>query len=346
MGAAFLKFLRVCRELYQRVPFLPLRMAIGGLFVGIIAIQYPDVWGNGYVVASHFIQHPIGSKALLEIFLAKLIATGMTVGSGAVGGVITPTLFLGASLGSLLGKFLQEAGLGPEHLPIGIFALVGMGSIFSATTRSPLLAIVMILEISLNYSIMPALMLGCAVSTLVSRRLHPTSVYTESQKLRGRDKEESRLGAVAEQTIGDLMRAPVRPVRENTRLPQIAERFLGCQNNFLPVVDAQSRLVGVVALLDLKEYLWAGPEMNAVIAGDVMRAIPPVLQPGSGLMAALPILLASEQRNVPVVNTMEEKILIGSVVRAEALAVLSEAIAAGSSAESGKEHQDSTSALV
>ena len=337
MGAVFLKLLRVSQEAFKRVPFLPLRMAVGGLLVGTIALAYPEVWGNGYTVTNGFIQHPLAAKLLLGIFLAKLLATAVTVGSGAVGGVITPTLFLGAGLGSLFGMSLEEWGLAPANLPIGIFALVGMGSIFSATTRSPLLAIVMILEISLNYSLMPALMLGCAVSTLVSQRLHPNSIYTEPLRLRGLEVESYRLGAATEQTIGDLMRAPVPPVRENTTLPQIAERFLGSQNNFVPVVDAQFRLVGVVALQDLKEYLGAGQELNAIIAGDVMRAVPPCLRPGQKLLDALPVLLASEQRNVAVINTLEEKRLIGSVPRAEALAALSEAIAAGTSTTSSTE---------
>jgi CIC family chloride channel protein len=337
MGAVFLKLLRVSQETFRRVPLLPARMAIGGVCVGALALGYPEVWGNGYVVTSGFIQHPVAIKLLLGIFLAKLLATAATVGSGAVGGVITPTLFLGAGLGSLLGMSLQQIGLAPANLPVGIFALVGMGSVFSATTRSPLLAIVMILEISLNYSLMPALMLGCAVSTLVSQRLHPNSIYTEPLKLRSLEMESDRLGASTEQTIGDLMRAPVPPVRENATLPQIGERFLGSQNNFIPVVDAQFRLVGIVALQDLKEYLGAGQELNAVIAADVMRAIPPCLRPGQRLMDALPTLLASEQRNVPVVNTNEEKRLIGSVSRAEALSALSEAIAAGSSTTSSTE---------
>jgi CIC family chloride channel protein len=337
MGAVFLKLLRLSQGIFKRIPALPLRMAIGGLLVGVIAIEYPQVWGNGYVVTSGFIQHPVAFELLLGIFLAKLLATSVTVGSGAVGGVITPTLFLGASLGSLLGMSLERVGLAPQHLPIGIFALVGMGSIFAATTRSPLLAIVMILEISSNYSLMPALMLGCAVSTLVSQRLHPNSIYTEPLKLRSLEMESDRMGAAIEQTIGDLMRAPVPPLPENATLPQIGERFLGSQNNFIPVVDAQFRLVGVVALQDLKEYLGAGQELNAIIAADVMRPIPPCLRPGQKLLDALPILLASEQRNVPVINSMEEKRLIGSVPRAEALAALSEAIAAGTSTTSSTE---------
>lgn len=331
LGAIFLKVLRVNQQFFKRVPSLPVRMAIGGLLVGIIALAYPEVWGNGYLATNRIlhIQQPFDFQFVSGLFLAKLVATGVTVGVGAVGGVITPTLFLGAGLGALFGMSLETLGLAPEHLPIGIYALVGMGSVFSATTRSPLLAIVMVFEISLNYSLMPALMLGCAVSTLVSQRLHRNSIYTEPLKLRALEVEDQRLGASTGQTVGDFMRAPVPPVRENTTLPQLAERFLRSQNNFLPVVDERFRLIGVVALLDLKEYLGAGPEMNAVIAGDVMRPIPPCLAPGQKLLDALPVLLASEQRNVPVINTHEEKRLIGSVPRAEALGVLSEAIAAG-----------------
>ncbi|MGA2555222.1 MAG: chloride channel protein, partial [Verrucomicrobiota bacterium] len=313
LGAVFLKLLRAGEELFKRAGSLPVRMAVGGLLVGTMAIAFPEVWGNGYVIANSIVKSPPAETALIGIFLAKLLATVMTVGSGAVGGVITPTLFLGAGLGSILGIELKHAGLAPENMPEGIFALVGMGSVFAATTRSPLLAIVMILEISLNYSLMPALMLGCAISILVSRRLHPNSIYTEPLRLRSLEVESPRLGAATEQTIGDLMRAPVPPVRENLPLPEIASRFLGSSNNFLPVVDAQGRLLGVVALQDLKEYLGAGRELSAVIAADVMRPPPARLRPGQKLLDALPVLLASEQRNIPVVNNFDDDRLIGSM---------------------------------
>jgi CIC family chloride channel protein len=329
LGAVFLRLLRGSGDLFKKIERLPVRMAAGGLLVGTIALAYPEVWGNGYTIANSFIQRPPEERVLVGIFLAKLLATVITVGSGAVGGVITPTLFLGAGLGSIVGLELHHAHLVSVQMPVGIFALVGMGSVFAATTRSPLLALVMILEISLNYSLMPALMLGCAISILVSRRLHPNSIYTEPLRLRGLEVESSRLGAATEQTIGDLMRAPVPPVRENASLPAIAERFLGSSNNFLPVVDGQGRLLGVVALQDLKEHLGAGRELSAVIAADVMRPLPPRLRPGQKLLDALPTLLASEQRNIPVVNNFEEDRLIGSMPRAEGLAVLSEAISAG-----------------
>jgi len=326
LGAGFLKLLQFSKELFQGIPMIYLRMAVGGFLLGAITLYYPQVWGNGHEVTSEIIRHPISFHILLGIFLAKLIATVITVGSGAVGGVITPTLFLGAGLGGLLGMALQHAGW--SSVPTAIFALAGMGSVFAATTRSPLLAIVMVLEISQNYSLMPALMVGTAISTLVSRNLHANSVYTEPLKLRSEEMESGRIGSATEQTIGDLMREPVTPLLETTTLPEIAERFLSSPNNYLPVVDGQYRLLGLVALQDLKEHLGTASELTAVIAADIMRPRPPCLLPGQKLLDALPVLLASEQRNVPVVNSRQENRLIGSMLRAEALAALSEMIAA------------------
>jgi H+/Cl- antiporter ClcA/predicted transcriptional regulator len=271
---------------------------------------------------------------LVTLFGAKLLATLATVGSGAVGGVFTPTLFLGAALGGVFANALQILGVG-EGLPIALFAAVGMGSMLSATTRSPLLAMIMVFEISLDYSLMPPLMLACVVSFLVARRLHPESIYTEPLRSKGVtvQQEPATSDEAPEKTVADFMRSPVPPVRENATLRELADRFLTSTNNFLPVVDGKQRLVGVVALQDLKEYLNAGEEMRGIIAYDVMRPPPPSVTPNQRLLEVLSVVLASEQRNIPVVNTLKENRLIGALARAEVLGVLSEAIASRSKAE-------------
>src|SRR4029453_9858164 len=107
---------------------------------------------------------------------------------------------------------------GGEGLPIAPFAVVGMGSMLAATTGSPLLAMIMIFEISLDYSLMPPLMLACVVSILVARKLHPESIYTEPLRRKGLtvSQDTTTSEAATERTVADLMRAPVPPLRENT----------------------------------------------------------------------------------------------------------------------------------
>jgi CIC family chloride channel protein len=338
VGAVFLKLLNRSEEVFNKLKApIYLRLALGGLIVGILALQFPGVWGNGYVITNRILHndysHAIeGLQFLAGLLLAKLIATLATVGSGAVGGIFTPTLFLGAGLGATFGVTLQLLG-GGENLPISAFAVVGMGSMLAATTRSPLLAMIMVFEISLDYSLMPPLMLACVVSILVASKFHPESIYTEPLRLKGLTiSQDTHAGAATERTVGDIMRAPVPPVRETATLGEIAERFLTSTNNFLPVVDAKNCLVGLVALQDLKEYLGAGDELRGVIAYDVMRPPPACVTPNQRLLDVLAVVLVSEQLNIPVVSTLKENRLVGALARAEVLSIFSEAIAAGGKA--------------
>jgi CIC family chloride channel protein len=340
VGAVFLKLLNYSEEAFKklRVPIY-VRLGLGGLIVGIVALQFPGVWGNGYVITNRILlglypQQLAGLRFLTGLFLAKLLATLATVGSGAVGGVFTPTLFLGAGVGAIFGLGLRELHLA-EELPIAAFAVVGMGSMLSATLRSPLLAMIMVFEISLDYSLMPPLMLACVVSILVAGKLHPESIYTEPLRRKGLSlpQEATASEAATERTVSDLMRAPVTPVRETAPLGEVANRFLTSANNFLPVVDAKGQMVGIIALQDLKEFLGSGEQLLAVIAYDIMRPPPPCVTPNQRLLEVLPVVLASEQRNIPVVSTLKENRLVGALARAEVLGIFSELISASRKAE-------------
>ena len=335
LGALFLRALAAGAAAFKQLA-LPLytRVMLGGLAVGLLAMPVPGVWGNGAGVTNQLLQgeyrmylSPVLYLGLL--FAAKFLATTAAVGSGAVGGVFTPTLFLGATAGCMFGTMLHQLGWGLE-LPVSVFGVVGMGGMLAATTRSPLLAMIMVYEISLNYSLMPPLMLACVVSSLVSRRFHAESIYSQPLRDKGLLVNRERLqgGAATGQTVGDLLRPPVPPLRDTDTLREIAGRFLTNSNNFLPVVNADGQLLGLVALQDLKEYLNAGSELAAVIAYDVMRPVPVRVTPDQSLLEVLPALLGSEQRQVPVVNTLGDNRLIGSVNRSEVLGLLSEAIAA------------------
>lgn len=330
VGAVLLQILRRSDQFTRNLPMpMYVRIMAAGAAVGAMALVFPHVLGNGHEAANEVLSRELSLQFLFWLFVAKLVATIITVGAGTVGGIFTPTLFLGAALGSLFASCLHRLGWGVE-LPQGAFALVGMGGLLAATTHSPLLAMIMIFELSLNYSVMPPVMIACVVATLVSRSFCPESVYTEPLRRKGLElaRENARLGAATEKTVGDLMHPRVTPLKENATFPEISERFLTSPNNFLPVVDANDRLIGVVALHDLKNFLNTEFELNGVIAADVMREPPACLTPNQHLADVLPMLLASELRNVPVVNTLTEYKLIGTVLRAEALGTLSQAISA------------------
>jgi len=188
---------------------------------------------------------------------------------------------------------------------------------------------ILIFELSLNYEIVPSLMLACVVAILVAQPLHGASIYTEQLERREllSGAESRATGATMGQTVGGRLLPPVQPVADYARLKNIAARFLTGPNNFLPVVDSHQRLVGVVALQDLKDFLKTERVLDAVIASDVMRPPPPCLVPGQRLLDALPVA-ASELKNIPVINSHAEHRLVGSVSRTEVLVLFSEALAA------------------
>jgi len=330
-GALFLKLLRGSETAFQKLPVsLPVRLGLAGLIVGLLALWVPQVWGNGYAATTGLLKGDHVVQMVLIMAVAKLAATVASIGAGTVGGVMTPTLLLGAAAGSALGSGVHALGWGAE-LPTGAFALVGMGAMLAATTHSVLLAMLMVFELSLNYTLMPPLMLACAIAAILARQLHADSIYTAAvqEKSLLLERESDAMGAATKTTVADLMLEPVTPVAETTRFAELADRFIASANNFLPVTDANRRLVGLVALQDLKEYLQMGTSLNAVIAADVMRPVGIFLTPQQTIMSVLPKLLEAELRNIPVVNNASERRLIGRIVRADALGLLSEAIATG-----------------
>ena len=326
------------------------KLGLAGLAVGLIALVFPGVWGNGYEITNQILHEDsskIGFTKLIQgsvlsdlqawqiplvvlagLLVAKFVATVCTVGAGTVGGVFTPTLFLGAGLGAAFGQALGLFDFA-DKTPTVAFALVGMGSVLAATTRSPLLAMILIFEISLKYELMPPLMIGCVVATLVSQKLHKASVYSAPLHRRGLvvDQESRRMGSATDRCIGDVMVGPTSPIKETSALPEISEIFLRSPRNYLPVLSVDKRLVGVISLQDLKAHLNAGDELRAVIALDLMRPPETFMTPNRRLMEALPEIMGSEMEMIPVVNSNREMRLVGSVSRSETLGLMSEVIA-------------------
>jgi CIC family chloride channel protein len=185
-GPAFMALLDRGEALFDelRLP-KPLAAGLGGLGVGVIAVWLPQVTGNGYEAINLILGGQLALGTTLILLLAKALATTSSVSSGSPGGVFTPSLFLGAALGGAFGRAAALLGHGTPA-SIGGYALVGMAAMTAATTHAPVLAAVMIFELSGDYSIVVPLLISTAAAAVVSRRLRPTSVYMEELSRRGK----------------------------------------------------------------------------------------------------------------------------------------------------------------
>ncbi len=181
LAPPFIALLARSEVLFQNMALpLTLKLGLGGLVVGAISVFFPEVWGNGYSVVNSLLLHPIGWQLLSLILIFKIITTASSIGSGAVGGVFTPTIFIGAAFGSLFGTALGAAFPGVAAAS-SAYAIVGMGAFLAATTHAPLMAILMIFEMTLDYKITLPLMLACVIAYTVARDYHGgESIYAPS----------------------------------------------------------------------------------------------------------------------------------------------------------------------
>jgi len=161
----------------------PYRAAAGGFLVGAIAIWLPSVVGNGYEPLNRILDSPMAVSALALLFVAKLIATSGSVASGVPGGIFTPMLLMGATLGSAWSHLFGAAGATAPDA--GRYALMGMAATTAASIHAPLTAAVMIFELSGDYPIALPLILAAVVSTFVSRAFRGESVYDTELRKRG-----------------------------------------------------------------------------------------------------------------------------------------------------------------
>lgn len=317
----FLRSLRQAEEFFVSLK-LPLiaRLALGGLAVGAIAINVPQVAGNGYSVVVQILNGGLLWKVLLGIAACKWLATMASFGSGAPGGVFTPSLFMGASTGYLFGVMVHGIWPTAAQDPRA-FALVGMGAFLSAASRAPVMAVIMLFEMTLSYDIILPLMLCSVIAYYTARGFEDRSLYSESLR-RKAEAAESVAPFAIETRVVDLMRTKPPVISETARFAEIAQLFLSVRVNNVYVIDAGGRFLGVVSLHDIKPYLGEPELAELVIARDIMHEDFPRVAPERPLTDALGGFLGIVAERLPVVAA--DGTLKGSLAKGDLLLALVE----------------------
>jgi CIC family chloride channel protein len=174
----FVKLLLGIRAWFRRLPkwtgwFQP---AIGGLAVGLMGWFMPEVLGVGYDYVERILGGDLALKTVALLAVLKIIATATCYGSGNAGGIFGPSLFIGATIGGAVGAVAH--GMFPAQTAgPGAYALIGMGTAFAGIVRTPLTSVIMIFEMTRDYSIIVPLMISNLISFLVSYGLQREPIY-------------------------------------------------------------------------------------------------------------------------------------------------------------------------
>jgi chloride channel protein, CIC family len=324
----FVWSMREAGRLFDRLP-LPavVKLPIGGLLVGLIGVFLPHVWGNGYdavnLVLSPDPELPGWAPQMFSfvvlLFVMKIVATSVTVGSGGSGGIFTPTLFVGAALGLVIGTAAHALfpGIVASH-----YAVVGMAAVLAATTHAPIMAIFILFEMTRETGMLLPMVVAAISASVVSRAIGVESVYIEPLRRRGvhipSGIEETALTTTR---VRDIMREKAAWIRMTATFDMIVGMVQKTRRDAIYVVDGDLRLVGVIRLHDIKSYL-AEPELGAAILATDLAIVVPQALPDQTLAEVLSRFDDPDLDELPVVHPVDGK-LLGVVDRRDLLTALS-----------------------
>ena len=255
VGVAFSKVLYLVEDACDWIWRGPewARPAVGGILLGALLLALPEMYGVGYPVLENAVSGKYLIGMLLLLMVGKMFATSLTIGIGGSGGVFAPTLFIGAMAGVAFGTIAND--LWPAATEsAGAYGLIGMGAALGGATRAPITAVVILFELTGEYSIILPLMAAVAMAAGTGRLLSKTTIYTAKLWRRGVDLEASPTTLPA-LSARDIAVAGPSPLRIDDSLADAAEALAAASIPMAPVVDADGRYAGCLSTADVTDAL-------------------------------------------------------------------------------------------
>lgn len=313
MAIAFTRGIYAADSAFRRLP-LPewLKPALGGLGLGILAVGAPHILGVGYESINMSLAGKFALTGALLLLFAKYLATVVCLGSGMSGGIMGPSLFLGAMLGTALALAANQVFPGLSLLPSD-YALVGMGALVSGTTLGPITATVIIFELSNNHEIIVPAMVSCIASFQVVKSLYGYSTYETKLLRRGvrifRGREVHLLQSLK---VKDYITKKMEVIYDDTPLAEILSRAQESSYPFFVVLNKAEELSGVLTLWDLRAVLGKGEEATATLtARDLKTSEVVTIHPEDDFEKALHLLEHKNFSSLPVVLPPRDKVVVG-----------------------------------
>lgn len=307
-----------------------LRPALGGAAVGLLGVVYvmvfgwlmlgenkpfsfgvypmPAFFGDGYGVINELLRPAVydslklsqGVSLLAFLIAVKILATMLTLSSGGSGGVIAPSIFLGAAAGGLLGLVLRATGWF-ENVQPEVYAVAGMAAVLAAVIHAPMAAILIVFELTQDYKVMLAAMLTTVIGLGVSRLIAPDSIYNTMLKARGihvgRSADVSVLRRI---TVEQVPLEPATLVQQSDPLQRVLDLVEQTGNSQFVVVDRNGLYAGMVVAEDINLALMRREAVPLMIVGEMVRQNIPLVRTEDDLATVFDIFSRHEVSHLPV----------------------------------------------
>jgi len=317
----FIRSMDLVERAFRRLPSSPfVRLPLGGLVLGLIGVFLPEVWGNGYHAVNIVLKSAPALWFVAILFVMKIFATSVTLGSGGSGGIFTPTLFVGVALGLLVGKvgqfFLPGLVSDPLH-----YAVVGMAGAITAATQAPITAIFLLFELTRETALLLPLMLTVVAAQLTARQLGLEGVYVAALKRKGVHVPEGiEETALSTTRVEDVMREQVDTIPMGATFDMIVDRFRRTRRDYVYVSGRKGQFRGVIRLHDVKNFLTDQELGAAVIAAD-LRVPVSFCYRDQSLAEIMGRFDSPDANEMPVIDRETER-LVGVVDRRDVLSHL------------------------
>ena len=288
------------------------RPPIGGLAVGLIAILCPFILGAGYGTTDAALKNIISIDLLCILIVAKIAATSISLAFRYGSGIFSPTLLLGAVVGSTFGYIatLSFPDLASNN---GLYAIVGMAAVSSAILGAPISTILIIFELTGDYQITLALMPAVVMANLITHHFLKSSSFFHLQlKRSGKDLEGSRAQNLSRQIkVKKIMTNDLTIVGTDTDLERVKNLIINSNNNSLFVIDESFNIHGIITLNELRHGLdqdIAADELNAEM---ICRKQSFHLSPNDTLEQAIYLFKQTGEEYIAILDDKDQTKIIG-----------------------------------
>ncbi|MBP2689579.1 MAG: Cl-channel voltage-gated family protein [Deltaproteobacteria bacterium] len=267
-------FVRVFYGARDRL-FQPLRIhrmlkpALGGLMMGCIAFFVPQIMNGGYGWVQTALEGKLLWRMMLLLVALKIVATSCTISSGGSGGVVGPSVFIGAMLGGAFGFLGHEVAPGWVVHPHS-FVLVGMGGFFAGVAKVPIASIIMACEMSASYTLLVPLMIVSSISCLLLRNVNLFEKQQISRIASPAHLTEFARGMLEKIRVHEAVREQtITLIPEHMPFGDLVKTVTRSEASHFPVVDREGRMTGIVSINDIRAVLFEETVDQLIVARDV-----------------------------------------------------------------------------
>ncbi len=293
-------------------------MTTVGLALGAVGYFYPDVLGIGYEAINRILASNYPLQIVIILTVMKFIFVPLILSAGGFGGIFAPSLFIGAGAGFVFATILNTVfGM---NVDATTYSLVSMGAVLGGINFIPIASILIIFEMTRDYTIIIPLMLSVIVSTIIVQLIVKESVHLKHL-------EKSGLSVTGGKQLDILRSIPVREImrknfiliKENTSLPELVSKYIESDNKTIYVINDENKLIGVISETEIRPIITEYETVKDLfVAADIANRRFPILREHDNLEYAMQIFGKSDYDELPVVDEESEE-LAGTVSRQDVI---------------------------